>query len=536
MDHLPLAAAASAASAPAAGPQQGRVLDAYKKALATAASVAAYAVLARSMARELLPDELRAAARWGAAFVRARLGAAEKERHTVVIRRQLDGGYNENQLFEAARAYLATKIDPRALRRLSLARSRCKEADGSSSWTTLLCLEPGDSTTDVFDGVEFRWTSMETGGGDDGKRGGKGGGDRGHRAPRESLELSFDAEHTDTALERYIPFVMATAEQLQRRERVLRIFMNEVRSWHGFNHHHPATFDTIAMDPDLKKSIVDDLDRFLKRKEYYRRIGKAWKRGYLLHGPPGTGKSSLVAAMANYLRFNLYDLDLSEVRVNAALQRLLISMPNKSILVIEDIDCCFDAKPREGHNTAAALEQAVDFDYLSDSDDDIGGAPPKAHRAGDLQQQKLTLSGLLNFIDGLWSTSGEERVIVFTTNYKDRLDAALLRPGRMDMHIYMGYCGWEAFKTLAHNYFLAFKTLAHNYFLIGDHLLFPEIQELISGVEATPAEVSEMLLRSEDVDAALRGLVEFLRERTRRRARQEAEIKNELVAEEGNAA
>ena len=47
----------------------------------------------------------------------------------------------------------------------------------------------------------------------------------------------------------------------------------------------------------------------------------------------------------------------------------------------------------------------------------------------------MTLSGLLNFIDGLWSTTGEERIIVFTTNYKDRLDPALLRPGRMDMHV-----------------------------------------------------------------------------------------------------
>ncbi|KAF0908746.1 hypothetical protein E2562_028565, partial [Oryza meyeriana var. granulata] len=491
MDHLPLARAASAP----AGAQQGRVLDAYKKALATAASVTAYAVLARSMARELLPDELRAAVRWGAAFVRARFGAVEKESHTVVIRRQIDGGYNENQLFEAARAYLATKIDPRALRRFSLARSRCKEPDGSSSWSTLLCMEPGDSTTDVFDGVEFKWTSIETGG-DDGK---KGKGDRGHRDPRESLELSFDAEHTGTRA---------------RRDRVLKIFMNEGRAWHGFNHHHPATFDTLAMDPDLKKSIVDDLDRFLKRKEYYRRIGKAWKRGYLLYGPPGTGKSSLVAAMANYLRFNLYGLDLSEVRFNASLQRLLISMPNKSLLVIEDIDCCFDAKPRE-HRKAAALEPAIDVDYSSDPSDD--GAPLKADGAGDLQQQKLTLSGLLNFIDGLWSTSGEERVIVFTTNYKERLDPALRRPGRMDMHIYMGYCGWEAFKTLA-----------HNYFLVDDHPLFPEIRELLANVEVTPAEVSEMLLRSEDADVALRLLTEFLRGR-RRKARKEAEIKNDDV-------
>ena len=118
------------------------------------------------------------------------------------------------------------------------------------------------------------------------------------------------------------------------------------------------------------------------------------------------------------------------------------------------------------------------------------------------QQQNITLSGLLNFIDGLWSTSGEERIIVFTTNYKDRLDPALLRPGRMDMHVYMGFCGWEAFKTLA-----------KNYFLVDDHPLFPEIQALLAEVEVAPAAVSEMLLRSDDAGVALRGLKEFLEDK-----------------------
>jgi chaperone BCS1 len=109
---------------------------------------------------------------------------------------------------------------------------------------------------------------------------------------------------------------------------------------------------------------------------------------------------------------------------------------------------------------------------------------------------------LLNFIDGLWSTSGEERIIIFTTNYRDRLDPALLRPGRMDMHVYMGYCCWEAFKTLA-----------RNYFLIDDHPLFPEIQALLAKVEVTPATVSEMLLRSDDADVSFRGLKELLEEK-----------------------
>ena len=500
MDHLPLTspAAAAASLSPSQG-GGGRVLDAYKTALATAASAAAYAVMARSMARELLPDELRAAARWCAAAARARFGRGEKERHTIVIRHQFDTGYSENQLFDAARAYLATRIDPRAMRRLCLARSRTKEPDGSGRWNTLLCMEPGGSTVDVFDGVEFTWASVETGGDD--KKKGKGGGGN----PRESLELSFDAEHTETALERYVPFVMSTAEQLQLRDRALRIFMNEGRSWHGINHHHPATFDTLAMDPALKQSVVDDLDRFLKRRDYYRRIGKAWKRGYLLYGPPGTGKSSLVAAMANYLRFNLYDLDLSEVRLNSALQKLLIHMPNKSMLVIEDIDCCFDdaAASRKAVKAPEPVDHLdMDPDYTSDSSDENWAQPGFA----PLKPKGITLSGLLNFIDGLWSTCGEERIIVFTTNYKERLDPALLRPGRMDMHVYMGYCGWEAFKTLA-----------HNYFLVDDHPLFPEIQELLSQVEVTPAAVTEMLLRSNNADVALRGLMEFLEEKNKKK-------------------
>jgi chaperone BCS1 len=176
--------------------------------------------------------------------------------------------------------------------------------------------------------------------------------------------LCFDAEHTDLALNRYVPFITETLEQERRQQSAIVIAMNLGSNWKGITHHHPATFDTLAMDPDLKRSIIADLDRFLKRKEYYRRIGKAWKRGYLLYGPPGTGKSSLVAAMANYLRFNLYDLDLSEVCSNTALQRLLLGMDNKSILVIEDIDCCFSAASREESLDDAGSDSSSDSDKV----------------------------------------------------------------------------------------------------------------------------------------------------------------------------
>lgn len=87
---------------------------------------------------------------------------------------------------------------------------------------------------------------------------------------------------------------------------------------------------------------------------------------------------------------------------------------------------------------------------------------------------------------------------MFTTNHKERLDPALLRPGRMDMHIHMSYCSPCGFKTLASNY-LGVKT----------HCLFPQIEGLIKEVEVTPAEIAEELMKTEDADIGLERLLNF---------------------------
>jgi chaperone BCS1 len=114
----------------------------------------------------------------------------------------------------------------------------------------------------------------------------------------------------------------------------------------------------------------------------------------------------------------------------------------------------------------------------------------------------MTLSGLLNFIDGLWSCCGDERIIIFTTNHKERLDPALLRPGRMDMHICLSYC------TIS-----AFKQLAFNYLEVGHHILFERIERLVEKVEVTPAEVAEELMKINDPEASLQGLLNFLQDK-----------------------
>ncbi|KAH0991891.1 hypothetical protein GBA52_003374 [Prunus armeniaca] len=185
---------------------------------------------------------------------------------------------------------------------------------------------------------------------------------------------------------------------------------------------------------------------------------------YLLYGPPGTGKSSLIAALANYLKFDMYDLELTHLGSNSELRRLLVSTANRSILVIEDIDCSIELKDREfgGGNPNDSQMRTKSNKFFMQV---ISHCDFILIKLSFLQ---LTLSGLLNFIDGLWSSCGDERIIVCTTNYKDKLDPALLRPGRMDMHIHME-------------------------------------------VEVTPAEIAEELMKSEDTNTVLGGLVAFLK-------------------------
>lgn len=132
--------------------------------------------------------------------------------------------------------------------------------------------------------------------------------------------------------------------------------------------------------------------------------------------------------------------------------------------------------------------------------------------------KQLTLSGLLNFIDGLWSTCGDERIVVFTTNHKEKLDPALLRPGRMDMHIHMGYCAPEGFDVLASNYLGIHDC--------DDHRLCGEIRGLIREVDITPAEIAEHLMRNEDADRAMQGVIDLLK--------QKKVEKSELMVEESD--
>eukprot|EP00250_Pteridium_aquilinum_P003947 c14207_g2_i1 orf=1-1317(+) len=269
--------------------------------------------------------------------------------------------------------------------------------------------------------------------------------------------------------------------------------------WDSVPFKHPSTFETLALDPVKKRRIEEDLQSFAQGEEFYKRTGRAWKRGYLLYGPPGTGKSSLIAAMANLLRYDVYDLELTQVRSNAELRKLLLRTTSKSIIVIEDIDCSLELGSRAGLSMKQVrpgrrLTTSVESQRVSYGGFGAAGCVDEcAMMQGPSNGSSMTLSGLLNFTDGLWSCCGDERIFVFTTNHIDSLDPALLRSGRMDMHILMSYCT-----------FAAFKILALNYLGIEEHPLYEKVEAAMEHAQMTPAEVSEILIRNRDkVNAAI---------------------------------
>nr|VDD27918.1 unnamed protein product [Brassica oleracea] len=259
------------------------------------------------------------------------------------------------------------------------------------------------------------------------------------------------------------------------------------------------------MEEKKKEEIKSDLVKFSKSKDYYKKIGTAWKRGYLLFGPPGTGKSTMIAAMENFLEYDVYDLELTTVMDNTQLRRLLIETSTKSIIVIEDIDCSLNLTGQRKNKKEEEDE---------DGDDKEAIEKKMMKNEGDKKESKVTLSGLLNFIDGLWSACGGERIIVFTTNFVDKLDPALIRKGRMDKHIEMSYCGFEAFKVLAKNYL-----------------------DVVEEIKMTPADVGENLLpksEGEEGETCLRRLIEALKEEkeeAKRRVEEEAKQKKDKEEE-----
>jgi len=173
-------------------------------------------------------------------------------------------------------------------------------------------------------------------------------------------------------------------------------------SWghHGWKPFGPPRqrrpLNSVILDKGVSEAVVHDVEEFLRSAEWYRSRGIPYRRGYLLHGPPGSGKSSFVAALAGHIGYDICVLNMNQSGITDDHIALSLStIPEKSLVLLEDIDAAFhDRKPTREIN-------------------------------------HITFSGFLNALDGV--SAGEERMVFMTTNHYDHLDAALVRPGRVDM-------------------------------------------------------------------------------------------------------
>lgn len=162
----------------------------------------------------------------------------------------------------------------------------------------------------------------------------------------------------------------------------------------------PKTFDNIFLNGNLKETIISDLQAFIDGEEKYKQMGLKYKHVYLFYGSAGSGKSSIITAIANYTQRPILSINKSKEMTDDVLVGLIANRPKKSIICFEDIDCLFENLDREGGDEVK-------------------------------NEHKISLSCILNILDGGFTP--DNCIFILTTNHIDKLDSALKRSGRCNL-------------------------------------------------------------------------------------------------------
>lgn len=186
--------------------------------------------------------------------------------------------------------------------------------------------------------------------------------------------------------------------------------LSALGSWQSRADLPPRRLPSVVLPAGQLEALAADLAAFLEREDEYARLGMPWRRGYLLQGPPGTGKTSVVKALASHFNLDLWYVPLGDLGKDMSLINLLNEVQPRSMVLLEDVDIYHAATSRE----------AADG--------------------------RVSLSGLLNALDGVATPHG--LITVLTSNEPKVLDAALVRPGRVDRVEDVGYATTEQARRL----------------------------------------------------------------------------------------
>jgi len=233
--------------------------------------------------------------------------------------------------------------------------------------------------------------------------------------------------------------------------RVQIYFADSHGSWRWTDSRHKRPMSSIVLNPGVKEMLLADARDFLRSEKWYADRGIPFRRGYLLHGVPGSGKTSLIHALAGELMLDIYVVSLSASWINdATLTSLMGRVPARCILLLEDLDAAFTRSTSRdekstGTPSAANKDQTTNSTLNSNSNNNNNSNDAMS------DTNTLSLSGLLNSLDGVAAAEG--RLLFATTNHLERLDPALSRPGRLDVWIeFRNASKWQS-ECLFRNFF-----------------------------------------------------------------------------------
>ena len=213
----------------------------------------------------------------------------------------------------------------------------------------------------------------------------------------------------------------------------IKVFNYDPCHWEFITSIPKREMNSVFIPNETKKEILNALDSFVNNESFYKERGIPYQLGILLEGPPGTGKTSLVKAIASYINKNISTISPTHLY---DLPRSLGSFKESSIMVIEDIDTSIITNDRKTKNVLSE-EDLTQGKRLEEEE------PPVFSFS--------SLSDVLNSIDGILSIHG--RVLIMTTNHYEKLDKALIRPGRVDLVIHVGFVTQETFNDFILSFF-----------------------------------------------------------------------------------
>ena len=314
----------------------------------------------------------------------------------------------------------------------------------------------------------------------------------GEKAARknERVELWYEAlNSSENLLERFTQLCLENYNNnLKVIQKKRMIYQSEGGRWVSASEQPKELYDTLIFKNGDKESLINEVEHFINNREWYIKRGFPPSLGILLYGSPGCGKTSIIRWISYMTKRNTHYLKLSQIRNERDFFSLLKDLNlDETVLVMEDIDCAnkitlrrdvkYEINKEEEEGTVAPAEVASTSSPIQVVVQTQPNKDNTAQKEREKQNDKLTLDVLLNILDGVLTSSGQ--IVIMTTNYKDVLDQALIRPGRITLSLHLHKCDREMLSKLFKNFYSLTE-------------ISPESQQLIDTIkddEYSPAHV-----------------------------------------------